>query len=89
MEGIHVPAAVSVPHRLQPVEGGLHSRVVSVSEGREDIEPHEDVVVVVDRIVEPEPRRVRSGSLAGQTALQIELRASLNRPEDFRAAGGR
>src|SRR5438445_1725956 len=84
VKGIHVPAPIAVAHRLEAVEGGPHSRVPAIAEGREGVESDEDVVVIVDGIVEPEPRTVRSGSFSKQTSLEVEFRASLDRSKDGR-----
>src|SRR5207245_4970897 len=58
--------------------------VMPVPEGRQHVEADEDVVIVVDRIVEPKPGTVGGGPLAEETALEVELRASLDGPEDRR-----
>jgi hypothetical protein len=51
MVGVEVPAPVVIPHPLERGEGWANARIVPVSQGRKDIEAHEEVVVVVDRIV--------------------------------------
>src|SRR5207245_703605 len=84
VKGIHVPASVAVAHRLEAVEGGPHPCVLAIAEGREGVESDEDVVVIVDGIVEPEPRTVRSGSFPKQPSLEVEFRASLDRSKDGR-----
>src|SRR5206468_3355654 len=89
MKRIEIPAPVTVAHRLEPVEGGTHPAVVPVSEGGEHVDPDEEIVVVVDRIVEPEPWTIRGGPLAKQVSIQVELRAPFDRAVDFRAPGGR
>src|SRR3989442_11042672 len=64
--------------------GGRYSRVPAIAEGREGVESDEDVVVIVDGIVEPEPRTVRSGSFPKQPSLEVEFRAPLDRSKDGR-----
>src|SRR3989442_5911955 len=88
MQGIHVPAPVAVAHFDEPVEGRTDSRIAHAPQGREHIEAHEKVVVVVDRVVKAKPWRVRLGTLAEQSSLEIELRAPLDRPKDLRGTRG-
>src|SRR5579863_5063753 len=55
-----------------------HPRVGAVAQPGEDPEPNEDVVVVVVRVVNAEPRPVARGPLVHQSLLQEEFRAPLD-----------
>jgi hypothetical protein len=82
MKGVEVPAPVAVSFFLESPEGGPHPRIVRVPEGREDIEAHEQVVVIVDGIVQPHPWSIRSTPFPEQPAVEIEFGASFNGPID-------
>src|SRR2546427_4510452 len=88
MQCIYVPAPVAVAHLDEPVEGRTDSRILHAPQGREHVEAHEKVVVVVDRVVKAKPGTVRLGTLAEQSSLEIELRAPLNRPKDLGGTRG-
>src|SRR5437899_4650308 len=87
--GVQVPGPVSVPLLLESGERRAHPGVVAIPERREDVKADQDVVVIVDGVVEPEPWRVWSLPLPEQEAIQVEFRTAFNRAEDFRAAGDR
>src|SRR5438552_2694485 len=88
MQCLHVPDPVAVSQLDEPVEGRTHSRIVHAPQGREHVEAHEKVVVIVDRVVKAKPWTVRVGTLAEQSSLEIELRAALDRPTDLRGTRG-
>src|SRR5271155_1429850 len=73
MHRVEVPPAVRPPLLLQEREGGAQPLVVGVSEPGDDAEPHQDVVVVVVGIVEPEPGEVSLWAFLGEPAVEEEL----------------
>src|SRR5205823_5267594 len=88
VQRIHVPTSVAVPHPFEALEGGAESRVVPIAKGGEHVQADEDIVVVMNRVVKPEPRTVRSRSLADESALEIELGAPLDRLANLGSARG-
>src|SRR5208283_687792 len=74
------PAAAALP--VQNLEGGLEPLVASEAEGCDDVQPHQDVVVVMDRIVQPEPGAVFGPALLEELSFQVELGSTLNRALD-------
>src|SRR5438552_17148207 len=88
MQCLHVPDPVAVSQLDEPVEERTDSRIVHAPQGREHVEAHEKVVVIVDRVVKAKPWTVRMGTLAEQSSLEIELRAPLDRPTDLRGTRG-
>ena len=78
MNPVHQPSSIAPPLLLQEPEGWLEPSIAAVAEARNHIEPDEDVVVVVARVVKAEPRNVLPLAVVKELPLQIELRASLD-----------
>src|SRR5439155_3000079 len=79
MNSVEKPGPVALPLLAKNSESGLEATIPGTSEPRDDVESYQEVVVVVRRVVEPEPRSVPS-PLLEQLPLEIELRPSRDRP---------
>src|SRR5439155_973786 len=79
MNPVEKPGPVALPLLAKNSESGLEATIPGISEPREDLEPYQHVVIVVRRVVEPEPRSVPS-PLLEELPLEIELRPSRDRP---------
>src|SRR5437879_4897168 len=60
MERVEVPLPIWPPLLPQKIQGESQSRIVPVPQRRDEIEADEEIIVVMDRVVEPVPRRVLS-----------------------------
>src|SRR2546427_5562056 len=57
MERVEVPLPIWPPLLPQKIQGESQSRIVPVPQRRDEIEADEEIIVVMDRVVEPVPRR--------------------------------
>jgi hypothetical protein len=74
------PGAIPAALANEPTERGPKSSVRAVAEPGQDPESDEQIVVVVMRVVNSEPRRIPDPPFVHQPVTQKELRPSLDRP---------
>src|SRR3989442_2108069 len=56
MERVEVPLPIWPPLLPQKIQGESQSPIVPVPQRRDEIEADEEIIVVMDRVVEPVPR---------------------------------
>ena len=87
MHSVDGPSSIRSALVLEDLESWLEPSVICESKLCDHVKPHQNVVVYVIRIVEPEPREVLSPFLE-QPFFQVELSSSrdrlLNLPRSFR-----
>jgi hypothetical protein len=79
MIGVDRPSPIPPSLVEEPTKGRPQSRIGTIAEAGHYSKPDQQIVVVVGRIVNPEPRRIPDPSFVHQPAAQKELRSPLYR----------
>src|SRR5438093_13464276 len=79
MHFVKSPSSVPSSFVIEDLKGRTESPVVRIAELGDEVQTNEDVVVVMNRVVEPEPGTVFFFSIIEELSLEIKLYLSLDR----------
>src|SRR5207237_7587905 len=82
MHFVKSPSSVKPSFVVENLEGRAEPPVIRIAEFRDKIQTKQDVVVVMNGVVEPEPGTVLSFSIIEKLSLEIKLDSSLDRAVD-------
>src|SRR5437867_1566813 len=82
MHFVKSPSSVTPSFVVEDLKGRPESPVVCIAQLSDKIQTNKDVVVIVNRVVEPEPGIVSFFSIIEKLSLEIKLDSSLDRAVD-------